>query len=404
MAAAPPPPPRSRRPDEDDRATTPVTVGSAAPPPPAPSAPPPASAAPGGSTPRPASREQNVRHRFYGLLRDIRADAQDLDRSLQELAAVAETGSAEATGAALDRARPTLLRLAAAVETRLNTIRLQLFAEQPSLWDECGDEVRHIDNLWNRTLGEWPETATTTDDLAVRVGRLRALIKQLLFLTGRLTIPHRLNLHLESVRVGKALDFHAAFADEVPDAGDRTLLLQYLADHPASVEGVVDVGRGLVFRVAPDLRTRLLTYVVPPLAAVAGALLVLALGQVDDWLNLDDWPSGLASSSALLTGYLFVLAGAVAHVAVEALKQQRFASGSSFLALDDVLSWLHIRYFSIAASVLWVLIGLIGLAVTTDELNWATAFFVGFSLDSIGGLFLQRFGDAVSRGTARLAG
>ena len=99
-----------------------------------------------------------------------------------------------------------------------------------------------------------------------------------------------------------------------------------------------------------------------------GALVVLIAGNLDNWLNLPDWPAGLSDPRALLTGYFFVALGAVVHVAVEALKQQRFGAGTSFLALDDALNWLHIRYFSIAATVLWVLVGIFGLAATSDDI------------------------------------
>jgi hypothetical protein len=52
--------------------------------------------------------------------------------------------------------------------------------------------------------------------------------------------------------------------------------------------------------------------------------------------------------------------------------------------------------------VLWVLVGVFGLAATTSSIQWGTAFLVGYSLDSIGGLFLQRFGQAVDRQTKKL--
>jgi hypothetical protein len=355
-----------------------------------------------------ASDLRAARHAFFALIRDVRADVQDLERSLIDLEQLASVQggkvAANALQAAVAEAEPVFARVQNGVETRLRAVREELFARHPVLWDESGDEVTHIDNLWNRVIGEWPARDASPEEIVRRIAASRALVKQILFHSGRLTIPDRLNRHLAFVRVGKALNFDEAFSDEVPDAADRLLLLRYLADHPTTVEGIVDVARGLVFRVSPSLRVRIATYLAPLVAVFAGAGVVALAGVLDDWLDVTDWPTSMRESGPLLTGYFFVVLGAVVHVAVDTLKQQRFGAGTSFLALDDVLAWVHVRYFSICASVLWVLVGIFGLAATSDKLTWDLAFFVGFSLDSLGGLFLQRFGQVVDRRTKLLTG
>ena len=343
---------------------------------------------------------------LFALIRDIRADVQDFERSLARLEAACEASRIAGDNKALDEAladeTPAVSRLQSKIEDGLARVRSDAFAGNPDLWSACGDEVTSIDNLWNRVIADWPPAGSDREDVAERVARVRGYVREILVHTARLTVADRLAAHLRTVRIGKAISFDAAFADEIPDDSDRQAILTYLADHPGAVRAVIDTPRRLVFRVAGDLRVRVATYLAPLVAAAAGAGVVAIGGKVDDWLDLSDWPAGMRNASALLTGYFFVLIGAVVHVGVEALKQERFGAGTSFLALDDLLNWLHIRYLSICASVLWVLVGIFGLAATTSHIRWGTAFLVGYSLDSLGGLFLQRFGQAVERKTSAL--
>lgn len=357
---------------------------------------PPPSAPPSGS-----GSTVDDRAVFFALVREIRADVQDFDRSLGRLAVACDAaraaGADNAVEAAVAAETPTADRIRQKVEDALFRIRGDVFARDPRLWSECGDEVVHIDNLWNRVIADWPSAGVDRDDVEQRIVRVRGFVREILVHTARLTVADRLNSHLDTVRIGKAIGFDAAFADEIPDPDDRRALLGYLGDHPGAVHGVVDSVRGIVFRVSQSWKVRIATYLAPLAAAAAGAGVVVLAGQLDGWLDLNDWPNGMRDSGALFTGYFFVLLGAIVHVGVEALKQQRFAAGTSFLALDDILDWLHIRYLSICASVLWVLVGIFGFAATSADLRWGTAFLVGYSLDSLGGLFLQRFGQAAER-------
>jgi hypothetical protein len=339
---------------------------------------------------------------LFAQVRDIRADVQDFQRSLTRLTTSADAaqaaGNNNAIAAALSEETPLITRLRSNIEAALDEIQQDVFRRSPKLWSDCGDEVTHINNLWNRVISDWP-TTDDRDQLTPRLARLTTNLSEILIHTARLTVANRLNAHLETVRIGKAVNFDAAFSDEIPDAADRATILSYLADHPGAVHGVTDTARGLVFRVSQNQMIRIATYLTPVIAAALAAMVAWAAGKIDNWLTLDHWPAGMQNASALLTGYFFVLIGAIVHVAVEALKQQRFGAGTTFLALDDLLDWLHIRYLSISASVLWVLVGVFGLAATTSPIHWSTAFFVGYSIDSLGGLFLQRFGQAVDRQT-----
>ena len=50
--------------------------------------------------------------------------------------------------------------------------------------------------------------------------------------------------------VGKALGFHATFADELPDRGQRQALLERLSGYESVFGGVVDAKNGLVYKVS----------------------------------------------------------------------------------------------------------------------------------------------------------
>lgn len=351
--------------------------------------------------------DRTASYELFARVRAVRADVQDFDRSLDVLAAACVAARAAEDDNVLTRAiareEPIFQRLKQHVEETLYEIASGLQGS-PRLRSDVSDEVTHISNLWNRVICDWPTSGTSRDDVETRVAFVRRPVRQILVHAARLTAADRLNRHLDAVRIGKTATFDSVFADEIPDPDDRRALLAYLSEHPAAIHGVIDVGRGLVFRTSQSAKVRLATYLTPLLAAAAGALVVLAVGNLDNWLDISDWPAGLSDPRTLLTAYFFVLLGAVVHVGVESLKQQRFGAGTSFLALDDILDWMHIRYLSISASVLWIFVGVFGLALTTTDIGWGTAFLVGYSLDSIGGLFLQRFGQAIERRRETLTG
>jgi hypothetical protein len=346
-------------------------------------------------------------YELFARVRTVRADVQDFERSLDVLAAACEAaraaGDDHVLAVAIEREEPNFQRLKQHVENTLYEIAVGL-ENNPRLRSDVSDEVTHISNRWNRVICDWPTSGTSREEVETRIDFVRGSVRQILVHAARLTAADRLNRHLDSVRIGKTAVFDNVFADEIPDPDDRRALLTYLSEHPAAVHGVIDTGRGLVFRTSQSAKVRVATYLTPILAATAGALVVYTVGKLDDWLDLSDWPAGLSDSRTLLVAYFFVLLGALVHVGVEALKQQRFGAGTSFLALDDILDWMHIRYLSISASVLWIFVGVFGLGLTTTNIAWGTAFLVGYSLDSIGGLFLQRFGQAVERRRETLTG
>src|SRR5690606_26212231 len=88
----------------------------------------------------------------------------------------------------------------------------------------------------------------------------------------------------------------------------------------------------------------------------------------------------------------FTVIGGAVHIGVDAIKQARSRSrGSSLLAIDDWLLWIHINESGIVIGIVSIWIGFFGLLFATGEINWETAFLVGYSVDSFIDLFLERF-------------
>jgi hypothetical protein len=343
---------------------------------------------------------------FRGVLRDLRADAQDLRAALVEIRAKSELEDAETRAkeiaSALESADGVFARHRQQINELLGRVR-EIFQQQPSIYDWCSDEVTRLENSWVRIGFTWPEGDQSEDQIVQNIDGATALLDKMIYLCGQLTMPARINQHLETLRIGQTLDFHKNFSDELEIDTDRTRLLGYLADHPFIVDGVVDEENGVIYRASRQFRRRLLSYVLLLAAVALGFGLVFVMTNMNTWLVIDDWkPAGRFQSLAAV--YVFLLLGAVAHTLVDAVKQSRENSGSGLQAMTDWLLWLHVQESALLMSVLYLWIGLIGLAFSFDEVQWITGFFVGYSIDSFVDLFLQRFSRAVSTQTEAISG
>jgi len=93
--------------------------------------------------------------------------------------------------------------------------------------------------------------------------------------------------------------------------------------------------------------------------------------------------------------FLFVLLGALAHFTVDALKASRAHAASGDSSLHDWWYWVQVKQTAIIQSVTWLVVGLLGLAVSPTHPDWLAGFFVGYSIDSVADVFLQRFAKAI---------
>ncbi len=378
--------------------------------------------------------------RLLGLVRDIRAEAQNIQRLLSEIKKKGELTDKKVRDqelkAAIDESSKIFDYNTEQIKNRLHDLR-ELINENSQLYDWAGDEITHIENLWERISLSWPklpEKITYTDQL----------LSELVFHAGLLTIPSRVNQHLDAVRIGQPFDFHKAFEDELPQSDDRLKVLHHIHGHPASIQGVVEVEGGLIYKASKKLWRRCVSYALIALLMVAGAALAykmpnaLAVMDSEELLDsltekeLDSVTEEVYSSvpkekldsltekeqeeldalieknlldriqKKLLLGYLFLMLGGIIHIGIDALKQARAGKGKTFLALEDWSLWIHVKELSIITTIFSLWVGFLGLAFYLKTVEWYTAFLVGYSIDSFVDLFLQRFTAKISESTETL--
>jgi hypothetical protein len=344
-------------------------------------------------------------HRLVALLRDVRVEAQNLQASLQEIKRKAALTDrqvrAQEVAAALQDAQSIFAYSRGQIDARLAAVRA-LLDQSPDLYDLSGDEVAQIEDLWQRITLAWPDPARPVDQVIAAVAAIESLLESILYHVGIVAIPPRVNQHLAQLRVGQTLDFHEAFRDELPDQKQRMEILRYLSAHPRSVDGLVDVERGVIYRVSPSAWRRRASLLMIALALAGGVLVVYLYANLGDWLGLSGWPATPGALGKLLAGYLFIVIGAAVHLGVDALKESRARPAGGITALDEGLLWLHVKELPITMGVLSLWVGIIGLALWQPDVPWQTAFFVGYSLDSFVDLFLQRFTRTVTARTGAL--
>jgi hypothetical protein len=341
---------------------------------------------------------------FRGVLRELRAEAQDLESALALVRAKSELADA-ATRAkeiktALENARGVFDRDRQRINEQLEKLR-ELFQQPLVIYDWCSDEVVHLENAWGRIGDSWPEEDQSEDQIIQNIDSARTSLDKMIYLSGQLTIPARVNQHLETLRIGQTLDFHKNFSDELENEADRARLLAYLSDHPYVVDGIVDAQNGVIYRASRHAGRQLFSYVMLLTAIALGFGLVFVMTNMNAWLGIDDWKPADRFQS-LASVYVFLLLGAVVHLLVGAVKQSREKTGSELLAMRDWLLWLHVKESALLMAILYLWVGLIGLAFSFDEVQWVTGFFVGYSIDSFVDLFLQRFSQVASIETAVL--
>lgn len=332
-------------------------------------------------------------YRLLGLIRDVRAEAQNLQRSLNEVRKKSELVDNNVREAEIGAAMGEQTRI---FEYNTNQIAIKFLQARASLeadghlYSQMGDEVSHIENFWERATASWPTVAQPSSAILAGLDRVDAHLHQLILRCALITIPERVTEHLNQLRAGRSLDFHSTFKDEVESEADRIELLNYLYDHPLAVPGVVDVEHGKIYRTSPKAWRRSISYLIPLLLPAIGALILpYAYKSVDE--NATD-----AFLYSLVKGYLVLIAGGYAHVLVGAFKEARGTGRKAFFALEDWLIWLHVKEVQIVVGIMSLWIGFIGILVVNKSVPIVTAFFVGYSIDSFADLFLERFSATVA--------
>jgi hypothetical protein len=378
------------------------------------------------------SIDQESHARLLGLLRDVRAEVQNLRNALVEILSKEPLTDvavrAREVISTLRARQPIYERNVKQINARIRDLR-SMMNSTPMLYSRYGDDITIIENFWERVTLNWPppapiemiaeNTPTVTENqviippdaeivasnLILRCAKDAVTdIDHLIYQVALLTIPERLNLQLEQIRIGQALDFNAAFKSEIPNDESRQRVLDYLGARPVLIQnGVVDASQGVVFHASSSFARRRLSYLFITITIMLGALLAVSIGEVGNLLNLTEWITVPGGTPNLLITYVFIIIGAVVHIGIDGIKQARSNDPKqAFLAIDDWFTWIHIHERGIIMGIVSLWVGFLGLIFLTGSADWQTAFLVGYSLDSFVDIFLQRFNTNITSKSSRV--
>jgi hypothetical protein len=282
-----------------------------------------------------------------------------------------------------------------------------IIEKNPDFNQAMGDDIRIIENKWELFNKFYPDFSQGTHDMIlVNMKKCSGFLSDIIYQCSFKTIPERLMQHLVTVANGQALDYYKNFEDEVCTRDQAKKILEYVADHPLSLRypfrseggtrvfsyqiGVVDSARGLVFRIGSrtdQLKSLFMVVVWCVIALFASYVVLIAYrGSVTS----TTLPPALSFAETTVL-FVVMLGGAAAHVAIDMLKESRAAGPGELTAINDLVLWIHIREGLLKSGILVLLLGFLILVVTVPAIDTTTIFVAGYSIDSLGDVFISRF-------------
>lgn len=344
-----------------------------------------------GRAPAPAP---DLNPRSLARLREVRVVAQELLTVLGEIRA----GSVTAKGTApfLQQTKSDLARLLG---------ELASAAPDPEQADSLQQlRLQFARMRINRLLVE-PEVDAPPEAFVRDLATLEGLCRQMIYRTGVLTIPARLNDWLSKARPGYYVPFHAVFEDELPSLEDRSRVLKYLAWAPEAIRGgLVDVNTGLIYHYSRSAWAQASSVLLVLLALVASVGLLVAAVYASGLLPAqvalapDDLP-------VLLGVWLAALAGVLCHIVVTTAKRLRAQEElPPVVAPGDLPRVINAKQGQILVKLFVTLIAVFALVLTVglaQAAGWQ-AFLAGYSLDSFVDLFSQSVEQRAAAQVSRL--
>lgn len=328
---------------------------------------------------------------MFGHLRETRAATQWLQGFSAESrkraagldASVRVASLTEAFSAAVQK------RVDDVITPQLDAIR-KMFVEDVNEYEWCGDSVTTIRLTWARVKELWPAATMQSDVIEQKLGEMDLQLDRIVYQCTSLTLSPRVNDVLGNLRIGQVLDLDFAFGPEMPSDPElrKTLLLELAQQCGVLEAGVVDVEQRVIYKVSTSRRQQLRSAWKLAAWLLGGAIvfpLALALFKGSTIT--------IPLLRTLLLDYALIFAGSGAHLAVAAIRSQKAETRPSFQALNDWFLWLHVREKKVFWGFAYIWIGYVLLAATIgiDKLQWQSAFFAGYSIDSIVELLLGRF-------------
>jgi hypothetical protein len=333
---------------------------------------------------------------MFGHVRDIRVEAQNLQRLLAEFKQKTQIVDASAREKELSKLLEEWkdVYLGNAEQVRFHFLEIKGILDKNSeIYDACGDEITRMDNSWERVVVSW----RVLKDNAVAVpvepdfAKVEEALCEIIFHAGYISIPNRVNQHLKKKWIGQELDFHKTFADELPSESERQEILKRLHENPMDLNGIVDPNSGLIFHISDKNYRRILSYDYMAIAFLVCGVLAAFLVKAGDWFGIKGYPFPGYPLKTLIINYLAIMIGGLAHLGFNALKQYRSSKESSFVALGNWFLWGHVKEKAIIGGIVLIWAVYVGCLFTMGNLNPVTVFFVGYSFDSFIDLFLKRF-------------
>lgn len=266
----------------------------------------------------------------------------------------------------------------------------------------CGDYAVHIKSEWALLPGKWPERGQELDEVSAAFEKISLSLDQVVFLCASLTITPRVNDILENLRVGEAIAFEAAVGESLPRSGQlRTDLLKEVADQDGVLQcGYLDRNSGMIYRVASTRASQWWSLGRVILAASIGLGLVVGSCFVSPG---DGWPFTKAMWVPQAERYTFMIAGAVGHLAIQGVTLARSGKQPVSRPWNDWILWLNAHESQVLLGVLSLIVGFLSLSFTMkDAFTWPTAFFAGYSIDSLTDVVIDRFERLASTQTKRI--
>jgi len=324
------------------------------------------------------SEEQKPQwNRIVGLYQDIRAECKNLRTLLLEI---------QGKSAKLDENKiKNYQRIFQSNRDRISErigVAHQLLEENSFMYMWMSDTHADIENFWERFSCTVPDFTAFPENLSDIIDTCNENLCEIMYYCDLVTIPRRTNLHLATLKVGYGLDFYNYYEDEVCSREQAEKILKYLADHPGSVNGIVDIDQGVIYKTDPPEK-RWKSYLLIALGIIVGGLIVSAL-----IMKVIKPEIGFI---LLLELFFVAFLGAVAHITIDALKEIRSADNRHFRALDDVFLWIHVKQLPILAGIGVLVVGFALVFWLSPIKDVFTFFIAGYSIDSIGDLFIQRF-------------
>lgn len=298
-----------------------------------------------------------------------------------------------AARAELSEALNTILaRKAEGITDRLNAAE-QLLAEDAQLAEDHADAIARIWNSWEDLLESWESRSAKGLDTQLFIRYLDAIIVKL----GVLTVPARINKTLRLLRVGAAMNFHAEFKELLPSPEIRAEVLNWIQEHPVSVCGVVNATTGTIVKASPKAYRRALSCFSIFATAVGVCAVAAFSSRWLDELHVGTVPLNVTDHD-YIWAIVFSYAGALFHVVVASLKQQKGTAPANrdFAAIGNLAIWIHVHESYLFWYTLVIPIAVYSLILATGQIMLPTLFFLGYSIDSVLDVFLDRF-DSFSR-------